>query len=88
MKLEEMLFAMDQATNEGKKYFAVGVLIGDATVPEVIVNTHENIKDKQAYYKNAYSEELTLKANASIRISGYVAADELNELESLLVTNE
>lgn len=37
-------------------------------VPEIILNPKENFENKLAYYQNAYNEDLTLKANPSIRI--------------------
>lgn len=41
------------------------------TVPEVIVNPAVNIAAKIAYYKTAYNEDLTLKANPAIKIVGF-----------------
>ena len=36
--------------------------------PEIIVNPKENFEMKIAYIQQAYNEDLTLKANPSIRI--------------------
>jgi hypothetical protein len=44
---------------------------GPTPEPEIIINPRENFDTKLAYYKNAYNEDLTLKAKPEIKISSY-----------------
>lgn len=39
--------------------------------PEIIINPKGNFEAKLAYYKKAYNENLTLKANPNIKIIRY-----------------
>lgn len=39
--------------------------------PEIIINPKENFEAKLAYYKRSYNNDLTLKANPSIKIIRY-----------------
>lgn len=42
---------------------------------ETIINTRKNFDKKLAYYKKAYNDDLTLKANKGIRIVGFDICD-------------
>ena len=43
----------------------------DGNDPEIIINPKTNFDAKLAYYKKAYNEDLTLKANPNIKIIRY-----------------
>lgn len=51
---------------------------------EVIINNSFNFEDKLEYYKNAYNEDLTLKANTDIKIVDYTFGNSFAELEDTL----
>lgn len=52
------------------EWMIVEIQIGDSA-PEIIINPKENFEAKIEYYKNAYHEDLTLKANPNIKIVRY-----------------
>ena len=47
--------------------------------PEIIINPKDNFEAKLAYYKNAYNEDLTLKANPKIKIVRYDFVEEIEQ---------
>lgn len=81
----ENCFNVAKETNQN----FVGVLIQTpgSEKPELIVNEHENIDAKLAYYKKAYNEDLTLKAVNGIKIIGYAFSSNLNYLYDYLKGN-
>lgn len=63
------------AKEEGTLFIGIAVKVGNQVVPEVIINSQENFDTKLEYYKSAYNENLTLKANAAVRIVGFTHDD-------------
>ena len=61
---------VSQFTKNCADYMVV-LVAGPTPEPEIIVNCRENIAEKLAYYERAYNEDLTVKANPSIKIVGY-----------------
>lgn len=51
-------------------YMMVWIIVDD-NLPEIIINPYANIPGKLAYYEYAYNDDLTLKANNSIKIIKY-----------------
>lgn len=51
--------------------YLIVLVAGPTPEPEIIINPMENAENKLAYYAKAYNEDLTLKANPSIKIVGY-----------------
>lgn len=68
--LEGFLRLANSQFAKESKYMIVSVSINGA-VPEIIINEKENFESKIEYYKNAYNEDLTLKANPNIKIVDY-----------------
>lgn len=65
--------------------YLVVIIEGNAPAPEIIVNPKKNFKSKLEYYEKAYNEDLTLKNNTDIRITGFYFVDNNRALQDLLV---
>lgn len=72
------LFIRNFEESEQANWMAVHVQIGD-NHPEIIFNPKENFAAKMEYYQNAYTPELTLKANPDIRIVGFLFAESFED---------
>lgn len=80
-----LVIAVDRAVEVNAKYFAVAVDVGLPT-REVIVNSMENIMEgKLEYYTNAYNDNLELKVNPSIKITGFTFGDNFQDIQKDLV---
>lgn len=51
--------------------FLVMWVKGATPKPEIIINTRDNFENKLAYFKNAYTEDLKLKAKPDIHIEWF-----------------
>jgi hypothetical protein len=76
MKMNEMTLTglLNYGTSHFAKHDAQWLIIEvevEGNAPEIIINPKENFKAKLAYYQKAYNEDLTLKANPSIKIIRY-----------------
>lgn len=67
------------------RYVGVKIEMEGFEEPEIIINQYENINSKLEYYKNAYNEDLTLKAFNGIKIIGFTYADYYEDIENDLV---
>lgn len=63
------------------EYLGVAVIIGDAKIPEIILNSKENFASKLEYYKNTYDEKLCMKKAPHIRIVGWVFSYDFKGVE-------
>ena len=81
-KLEE---CFKSATESNYDYIAVKIQMQGFEKPEIIINQRENFDTKLAYYKKAYTEDLTLKTFNGIKIVGFTFGDDWNEIECYLV---
>lgn len=79
--LDSIFLMADQG---GYKYVGVEIRIGEDSVEYIIVK-RSDFASKLKYYKDAYTDDLKLKANNSIRICDAVYGDTFNELERDLV---
>lgn len=60
------------------EWLIVWVSVNDGKA-EAIINPKENFEAKFEYYRNAYNEDLTLKANPNIKIVHYDMAVSLED---------
>ena len=76
LTLRDLNECFDQAVNEGYAFIAVRIRIG-LSKEEIIINPRENMKDKQAYYNQAYDDNLRHKfaGDQDISITGFTYAD-------------
>lgn len=68
----------------GCDYMMVLVSVNDSKFPEIIINTKSNFEEKMKYYRNAYSNDLTLKSNPNVRIVGYAFFDDFDYLNTII----
>lgn len=79
MTLEGLMnLANSQYTREDGEYLIVAVQAYDSA-PEFIINPKENFNEKLSYYREAYSNDLTLKSNPHIKIIDYDIVGSLND---------
>lgn len=69
---------LEEVTNGDVTHMIIQVQVGDS-VPEWIINPAVNIPGKIDYYKAAYNEDLTLKANPDIKIVSYGFSCDMRE---------
>jgi hypothetical protein len=60
------------------KLLILEVSVNDA-YPELIINHKVNFESKLNYIRNAYNEDLSLKANPDIKIVGYYFVENWSE---------
>ena len=77
---QQLLALLDDSLKAQKRLAAVEVCIPVCPVPEIIIIPTANMSVKAAYYAEAYSEQLHLKNNQSIRITRFAAADTPDKL--------
>ena len=66
-------------------FVAVKVKMQGFEKPEIIINQLKNVKEKLAYYQRAYNDDLTLKANPGIKITGFSYGDSFKDIEDDLL---
>lgn len=74
-----------EASHKGSKYVGVKIQIEGFPKAEIIINENKNFDMKFAYYKGAYNNDLTLKANPGIQIVGFTYGDSFEEIEKDLI---
>lgn len=80
LTIKDLEFCFDTAIRFKEKYIAVMIKMEGYPKPEIIVNFVENIPKKLEYYKNAYDENLNLKAAKGIKIAGVASGNTLRDL--------
>lgn len=75
---------LEEVFNTVYIYVGVAVKLPNLEQPEIIINPIENYKEKIKYYKNAYTDDLKLKANNEIEIVGAYASDYPEDIVELL----
>lgn len=85
LTLTDLNECFDQAIEGGSRYIGVKIAVG-LSKEEVIINPTANFKEKQAYYNQAYSENLRHKyaGDEDIRITGFTYGDSFAEIEGNL----
>jgi hypothetical protein len=76
----------DASINQSE-YIAVLIEMEGFPEPEVIINPLANFDAKFAYYKKAYTDDLTLKTFSGIRTRDFTHGDNYEEIETALVCN-
>lgn len=84
MNMAGLDFIFLTADQGGYSYVGVEIRVGDDSVEYIIVK-RSDFASKLKYYKNAYTDDLKLKANNSIRICDAVYGSTFDELERDLV---
>ena len=83
------IHALETSINEAKKdktkFFGVKIRMIGMEEPEVIINPSTNFDEKLKYYKTAYNEDLTLKANNSIKIVDFTYGNTFSSIENDLL---
>lgn len=85
-KALETLFR--NAQTEKAAFVAVKIQTEGSSKPEIIINPHENIEDKLAYYMSAYDDDLTLisaKGKKDIRIVAAAQGDCFADIQTWLI---
>lgn len=70
-----------ESQKAAKAKFMVVFVQNKGGYPEAIINPKENFEIKMAYYKSAYNEDLTLKANTDIKIIDFEYLKEINTVK-------
>lgn len=68
-------------------FIGMQILAKGCNKPEIIINPTENFQQKLDYIRNAYDEDLRLKACKDIKIVALVCGNNFDELEKALNTN-
>jgi hypothetical protein len=88
--VDDTLDGLERAFNsqwaEDSRFFGVLVKLGHGHY-ETIINSNVKFKEKLGYYKKAYNEDLTLKANTDIRIINYTFANSFDEIQKEFYVN-
>lgn len=79
--MEELDRCFNYAIQYDSKYIGVKIQVCDNPDPEIIINTRKNFASKLEYYKKAYNDDLTLKANKDIKIVGFYHCDDFELLK-------
>jgi hypothetical protein len=75
----------DKAKEYNAEFVGVKIQMKGFEKPEVIINSYENFDPKLTYYKNAYNNDLTLKAFNGIKIIGFTYGNSFEDIEVDLV---
>jgi hypothetical protein len=78
--LNELEKVFEEAEIRGHIYIGVAVKLPNLEESEIIINRFENFDEKLKYYKNAYSEDLTLKTCKDIHILEAVSGDDAGQV--------
>lgn len=73
------------AKEKGIRFVGVKIEMGGFPSPEIIINEYDNFDKKLEYYKNAYNENLELKAVNTIKIIGFTYGDTFEAIQHDLV---
>lgn len=68
----------------GTKYYCMAIKTPGTTKRELIINPIENIEAKLKYVEDAYNDELKLKANNEIQITGFMADNSISLIEECM----
>ena len=78
--LEQLKACFDLAKATRARYVAVKISMDGFPKEEVIINPSANFDKKLEYYSNAYNDDLTLKANPNVKITGFTYAETYDEI--------
>lgn len=82
---QNLELCFEQAKKYRAKYIGVIVETEGHSGPEIIINPIENFDKKLEYYKNAYTDDMILKAYNGIRITDIQYANTFEQLECSLM---
>lgn len=86
LTIQNLINTFNSAKELKQKYVAVKIQVENSKSEEIIINPIENFDKKLEYYKKAYNEDLTLKANTNIKITGFTFRDNFGEIEKDLLS--
>lgn len=82
LHLENLKNAVAGAIENGAEYLGVVVYNGLNDQSEIIINTvHNMATGKLDYYLNAYNDNLELKTQPKIRITGFTYGDSFSDIQ-------
>lgn len=84
MSLSDLELIFIEAIYKSAKYIAVEIESAGMPENEIIINKNNAILEKLLYYKKAYNEDLTLKANSGIKIVKAMYCNDFSEIEEAL----
>ena len=79
--MEELVDIFEEAKKNHYDYIGVAIQMEGYPSEEIIINRLGNFEKKLEYYKNAFNEDLTLKANNGIKIVGVYATYFFDDIE-------
>lgn len=85
LTLIELIRTFERAKEKGYRYVAVAIHIEEYEQPEIIINPYVNFDKKLEYYKNAYNDNGTLKANPNIRITMVACSNYIDKLNNSII---
>lgn len=81
MKINNLINCFEGAKKGKARYVGVKIVMPKCPSPEVIINEYPNFDSKLEYYKNAYSEDLSLKACEDIKIIGFTYGNSFAQIQ-------
>lgn len=85
LKMKHLINCFEAAKQQKSKYVAVKIYMEGFEKPEIIINSIENFDKKLEYYKNAYDEDLRLKAVPTIKIVAFTFENDFERIEKDLM---
>lgn len=82
MDMRTLTNLFNDAIENEVAYVAVAIQIESNPSIEIIINSTKSLKEKLAYYKHSYNDDLTHKSPAPIKIVGAMATNQFGEIES------
>jgi hypothetical protein len=83
--IQDLEKCFEDARKYRAKFIAVKIEMEGFAEPEIIINPRQNFKEKLAYYKRAYNDDLILKTFNGIRIIDFKYGVTYSEFEFYLV---
>jgi len=85
LNMNDLEICFNEAAEFDSKFVGVLIKMEGFEKPEIIVNQKENHKSKLAYYKKAYSDDLTLRTFTGIKIIDFGFGDSMQAIEDDLL---
>lgn len=84
LKMKDLENCFKYAATNKAKFIAVAVKNEDSKGNEIIINPTVNFKDKLAYYKKAYDDNLVLKNCNKISITNFAFGNSFYQIQEIL----
>lgn len=85
MKINELEELFKEAIRGNYNYIGIVISLEDYTDDEVVIITRSNMEKKLEFYKERYTENLTMKTNENIKIIDCYYSDNLLAIEGVLI---